>query len=143
MERRKPLTRRKGLKTKFAKQLRQTATDAERKLWGLLRDHQFGGLRFRRQQLVGPYVVDFCCSPAKLVVELDGDQHGADAGAAYDTLRTEWLASHGYRVLRFPDWRALKNPQSILEEIAHAFEIRAVPLPGNTSGVFDPRSRGG
>ena len=127
MQRRKPLVRRQGLKTKFAKQLRADATDAERKLWSVLRGHQVAGLRFRRQQPIGPFVVDFYCSGAKLVIELDGDQHGADEDAAYDATRTHWLASHGYRVLRFPNWQVLKNPRSILDEIARMFEIRAVP----------------
>ena len=127
MQRRKPLTRRTGMKTKFAKQLRVSATDAERKLWSILRNHQIAGLRFRRQQPVGPYVVDFYCSAAKLIIEHDGDQHGADEDAAYDATRTQWLSSHGYRVLRFPNWQVLKNPQMVLDEIAHLFELRAIP----------------
>ena len=127
MLRRKPLTRRQGLKTKFAKQLRTSSTDAERKLWSILRDHQIAGLRFRRQQPVGPYVVDFYCSAAKLIIELDGDQHVADEGMKHDAIRTNWLTSHGYRILRFPNGRVMKNPQMVLDEIAHVFELRAVP----------------
>jgi very-short-patch-repair endonuclease len=133
MQRHKPLVRRTGLKTRFAKQLRANSTDAERKLWSILRNHQVAGLRFRRQQPIGPYIVDFYCSGAKLIVELDGDQHGADGNVQYDSLRSDWLASHGYRVLRFPNWQILKNPQVVLDEIARAFEIRAVPLPDPTS----------
>lgn len=143
MQRRKPLTRRTGLKTKFAKQLRATSTDAERRLWSVLRDHQIAGLRFRRQQPIGPYVVDFYCSGARLVIELDGDQHGADDDAAYDAARSQWLSSQGYRVLRFPNWQVLKNSQSVLDEIAHVFEIHAVPLPENRTANCDPPSRGG
>jgi adenine-specific DNA-methyltransferase len=129
VQRRKPLTRRQGLKASFAKQLRASSTDAERKLWSILRNHQVAGLRFRRQQPIGPYVGDFYCSAAKLIVELDGDQHGADNNVASDALRSQWLASNGYRVLRFPNWQVLKNPQIVLDEIARMFEIRAVPSP--------------
>ncbi len=128
MQRRKQLVRRQGLKTRFAKQLRAASTDAERKLWSILRRHQVAGLRFRRQQPIGPYVADFYCPAAKLIIELDGDEHGTEQGMAYDGKRTEWLSSQGYRVLRFPNWHVLKNPQVVLDEIAHVFEIRAVPL---------------
>ena len=127
MQRQKPLTRRQGLKTSFAKTLRAAATDAERKLWSMLRGHQVAGLHFRRQQPIGPYIVDFYCPAAKLIIELVGDQHGADEGVEYDAKRTEWLTSNGYRVLRFPNWQVSKNPQMVLDEIAHVFELRAVP----------------
>jgi very-short-patch-repair endonuclease len=133
MRRLAPLRRRKALKHGFAKQLRTASTDAERKLWSILRHHQVAGLRFRRQQPVGPYVVDFYCPAAKLIIELDGDQHGEDRRVEYDEARSVWLSSHGYRVLRFPNWQALKNPQSVLDEIAHVFEVRAVPLPDPAS----------
>lgn len=130
MERRKPLMRRRGLKTTFAKRLRQNATDAERRLWAVLRSHQVAGLCFRRQQPIGPYVVDFYCAAARLVIELDGDQHGGDEQVAYDRLRSEWLSARGYRVLRFPNGDVLRNPQIVLDGIAQVFELRAVPLQG-------------
>ena len=72
--------RRRILKHERAHELRASATESERRLWSLLRRKQMAGLRFRRQQTIGPYIVDFYCSATKLIVELDGDQHGAPAG---------------------------------------------------------------
>jgi very-short-patch-repair endonuclease len=66
------------LKHAAAKELRANATEMERKLWTVLRRKQLSGVRFRRQQPIGPYIADFFCSSAKLVIELDGDQHGLD-----------------------------------------------------------------
>src|SRR4051812_14031307 len=91
--------RRAQFKRSVAKSLRQNPTDAERRLWHLLRVKQLGGLRFRRQQPIGRYIVDFFCPAAKLIVELNGDQHGTDSNAAQDAARTRWLEARGYMVL--------------------------------------------
>jgi very-short-patch-repair endonuclease len=72
-------------------------TDAERRMWSILRGDAMG-VRFRRQLVIGPFIADFCAPTLRLVVEVDGGQH-ADNPA--DTRRTEWLAARGYRVLRF------------------------------------------
>src|SRR5437870_7614479 len=93
--------RRAQHKLSNARELRLNATECERKLWALLRKKQFAGLRFRRQQPLGPYIADFFCSAAKLIVEPDGSQHGLDENIAYDEARTAWLTVRGYRVLRF------------------------------------------
>src|SRR5438552_1797861 len=74
--------RRKDLKQRQAKSLPANATEAERRLWSLLRAKQMGHIRFRRQQPIGPYIADFFCSAAKLVVELDGDQHSRPEAVA-------------------------------------------------------------
>jgi len=123
------LRHRRELKQEFATRLRIDATDAERKLWSLLRSKQFGGLRFRRQQPIGPYIVDFYCSAAKLIVELDGEQHGEENHVRYDENRTRWLLAHGYRVLRYPNVEFLKTPQIALDGIAHVLDEQAIPLP--------------
>jgi very-short-patch-repair endonuclease len=81
------------------KKLRENATDAERKLWHLLRRKQVAGLRFRRQYPLGPYIVDFVCLPARLIIEVDGGQHADHVER--DTMRTAWLESQGFRVIRF------------------------------------------
>ena len=83
-----------------ARTLRKSMTNAERKLWRALRGKQLVGQRFRRQHPLGPYVVDFVCLERRLVIEVDGGQHGEPEQADSDQRRTDWLAAEGYRVLR-------------------------------------------
>jgi very-short-patch-repair endonuclease len=96
--------------------LRRQPTDAERKLWLLLRGLKPLGLHFRRQAPIGIYICDFACHSEKLVVELDGSQH-AEAQRVYDEKRTRWLRSQGYRVLRFWNNDVLKSPDAVGEAI--------------------------
>src|SRR5687767_2111152 len=84
-----------------AKRLRANATGAEQKLWRALRRIPIHGSHFRRQVALGPYVADFACQQAKLVIEIDGSQHADCQVARRDADRTEWLESEGYRVVRF------------------------------------------
>lgn len=114
----------------FAAKMRQAPTEAERRLWALLRSKRVGGLRFRRQQPIGPYIVDFLCAAAKLVIELDGEQHGADTTRAYDDNRTRWLEQRGYRVMRFSNGEVFKDAQRLLETIVRHCEA-AIRPPGN------------
>jgi very-short-patch-repair endonuclease len=102
-----------------AREMRRYPTDAERKLWQLLRGKRLG-VRFRRQQPIGPYVVDFYCSLARLIVELDGEQHGFDARREYDEQRTRWLEQHGYRVVRFWNVEVFRNEERVIEQILAA-----------------------
>jgi very-short-patch-repair endonuclease len=118
-------------------------TDAECRLWAILRSTQAGGLRFRRQQPIGPYIVDFFCSAAKLVIELDGDQHGADRKVLYDEVRTQRLEAAGYRVLRFPNAEVFRSPQRVLDAVAHVIKEYGIPLLEIRAANFDPPSRGG
>jgi very-short-patch-repair endonuclease len=92
----------------FARTLRKHPTDAEHSLWIALREFKQAGLHFRKQAPIGPYVADFACHRAKLIVELDGDQHGEDRNVAYDAKRSAFLNSLGYRVLRFANWEVLR-----------------------------------
>jgi very-short-patch-repair endonuclease len=103
----------------FARTLRSDGTDAERVLWAGLREFKQTGLHFRRQVPFDRFVVDFACHSAKLIVELDGDQHGTDNNVAYDAERTAYLNSRGYRVLRFANWEVLKERQRMLDYILH------------------------
>jgi len=103
----------KGL-TSVARRLRKHSTDAELHLWRHLRGRQIEGFKFRRQQPVGKYVVDFVNLEKKVVVELDGGQHAVDPG---DKIRDEWLRAEGYRVLRFWDNQVLSNLEGVLENI--------------------------
>jgi very-short-patch-repair endonuclease len=129
------LARRRLLKRQRSRQLRSATIEPERRLWSLLRGKQVAGLRFRRQQTIGPYIVDFYCSAAKLIVELDGDQHGEDRHVAYDAGRTRWLAGNGYRVLRFSNTEFLRDPQLVLDGIWRAIEESGVPLPEPVSAL--------
>jgi len=104
----------------FARDLRQQMTDAERRLWYLLRRKQLEGLRFRRQAPVGKYIADFVCFRERLIVEVDGGSH-VDA-QAYDEARTAWLESEGFRVLRFWNNDVLGNQEGVLERILEALK---------------------
>jgi adenine-specific DNA-methyltransferase len=106
------------VKHDFARKLRREQTDVERKLWYALRDRRFHGFKFRRQQPIGPYIADFVCFETKLVIELDGDQHGAAALEAYDHARTERLAADGFRVIRFWNHELNENFDGVLDSIA-------------------------
>lgn len=90
-------------------------TDAERKLWLALRDRRLGGFKFRRQVPVGPWIVDFLCKEAQLVVEVDGGQH---AGSPRDRRRDAWLAGEGYRVVRVWNNEVLGNLDGVLEHLS-------------------------
>jgi len=98
-----------------ARRLRRNPTDAERRLWQLLRHRQLEGLRFRRQAPVGVYVLDFVCFEAALVVEIDGGQHAIEKAA--DEHRSAWLESQGFRILRFWNNDVLGNPEGVVEAI--------------------------
>ena len=115
-----------------ARTLRRSPTDAERKLWFLLRSLKPLGIHFRRQAPIGIYIADFVWHAGKIIVELDGSQH-AEVRAAYDAKRTEWLASQGYRVLRFWNNDVLKMPRSVGEAILNAARQSAADPTPNPS----------
>jgi very-short-patch-repair endonuclease len=93
------------------------------------------GVRFRRQQPIGPFIVDFYCSKAKLVVELDGGQHTSGAAIEYDAARTQWLEGRGYRVLRFSTAEFQENRSSVLDTIWKAVQDSVLPHPEPPSAV--------
>ena len=98
-----------------ARALRRNPTDAERHLWRHLRNRHLAGYKFRRQHPVGPYIVDFICPEACLVVELDGGQHQGQQH--YDAARTAFLENRGLRVLRFWNDQVFSETEAVLEEI--------------------------
>jgi len=102
-----------------AKFPRRNMTDAERRLWYFLRAHRFKGTKFKRQALIGKYIVDFVCFERHLVIEVDGSQH---ADNETDHLRTRWLEDQGFRVLRFWNNEVLKNTGAALDAIMVAIE---------------------
>ena len=84
-----------------ARSLRQSDTEAERRLWEALRARRLGGFKFVRQLGIGSYIADFACREYKLIVEVDGATHGSPEEIAHDQRRTSYLEQQGYRVLRF------------------------------------------
>ena len=110
-----------------ARHLRRSQTDAEKRLWSKLRGHQLLGLQFRRQQPIGPFIVDFVCFAVALIVELDGGQHGEMAASLRDFERTKWLESRGYRVLRFWNNDVLLNTNGVVQTIELALRRCGVP----------------
>lgn len=100
--------------TSRARRLRANATDAEALLWSRLRNRQIGSAKFRRQMPIGPYVADFTCLDLRLIVEVDGGQHGGDA----DAERTAFLEAQDFKVIRFWNHDVLGNIDGVLEAIA-------------------------
>jgi len=100
---------------KLQRTLRNNLSDAEHALWRLLRGRQIRSLKFRRQHLFGDYILDFVCLENKLVIEVDGGQHGQQA--AYDENRTRKLQAAGFRVLRFWNNEVLNEKESVREKI--------------------------
>ncbi len=111
---------RKG-STARARKMRKNLTDAEKKLWRHIRLKNIGGNKFRRQQPIGKYIVDFMCLEKKLIVEVDGGQHSEEI--PYDNERTAWLESEGYRVLRFWNNEVLEDVKIVSEVIVRALEV--------------------
>jgi very-short-patch-repair endonuclease len=114
---RKPIA---AFKRKTAKKLRANSTDAEQKLWRSLRNLELHGSHFRRQVPIGNFVADFACLAAKLLIEVDGSQHGSAFGAERDTERTAWLEKEGYRVLRFWNNDITGNIDGVMDAIYEA-----------------------
>jgi very-short-patch-repair endonuclease len=106
----------KGLK-RFVRELRKNMTDAERRVWGVIRRKQLNGRQFYRQKNIGDYIVDFYCPAAKLIVEIDGGQHYSEEGLRRDNTRDEFLRSLGFRILRFSDREVFENLEGGAETV--------------------------
>ena len=107
-----------------ARRLRREQTDAERLLWGQLRDRRLAGFKFRRQAPRAPFIVDFVCAERGLVVELDGSQHGEAKAVDYDARRSAVLARDGLRVVRFWNEDVLTNLRGVVDAILWELERR-------------------
>ncbi len=103
----------------FSQTLRNNLTDVEQKIWYRLRQRQLKNHKFRRQQIIGRYIVDFVCLERKLIIEIDGGQHTEEC----DKVRTEFLQNEGYKVLRFWNNDVLNNIDGILETILNELTI--------------------
>jgi len=107
---------------KFARELRQNLTDAEKLLWEVLRDRRLGGFKFRRQHPLEGYFLDFYCDQAHLVIELDGGQHNTEEGHLHDERRSRILNKNGIRELRFWNHEVLSDTDAVLEAIWNALQ---------------------
>jgi very-short-patch-repair endonuclease len=108
-----------------ARDLRRRSTPTEQRLWAALRRHHLHGRQFRRQYPIGPYIVDFLCSAARLVIEVDGGIH--EQQQEYDADRDDYLQELGYTVLRISVDRVLTDLNGVLSQIATA--CQTPPLP--------------
>jgi very-short-patch-repair endonuclease len=106
-----------------ARQMRREKGDAERRLWRELRELNRQGFHFRQQAPIGRYIADFADHSAKLVIEVDGSQHGEAKNIKLDTARTRWLERNGYRVLRFWNREVLTNTYGVMTAILLALGV--------------------
>lgn len=114
-----------------ARLLRNNASPVEQRLWRVLSKNAAAhGLKFRRQQAIHPYIVDFACLTARLIIELDGTTH--DNQQAYDAKRTAFLEAEGYQVLRFTNEAVMQNPEGVVATILDSAQKRmSVSLEGS------------
>ena len=110
-----------------ARRLRKEKTPAERKLWRALRGLNGEGFHFRQQAPIGPYIADFADHNNRLIIELDGSQHGEEKGMKRDRARTTWLTSQGYRVLRFWNVDVTQNLDGVMTAIIA--DLVVIPPP--------------
>jgi very-short-patch-repair endonuclease len=100
-----------------ARRLRRSTTDAEKRLWRELRKLELKGSHFRRQVPIGPYIADFACMAARVLIEVDGSQHGEEQNKSHDDIRSRWLSKEGYCVLRFWNNQINSNIGGVMEAI--------------------------
>ena len=105
-----------------ARELRKNTTPQEQKLWDILRKKNFHGLKFTRQFPIGNYIVDFVCRSKKIVIEVDGGQHNEESNIKSDKIRTEYLNSKGYKVIRFWNNEIEQNLEGVYERLLNILE---------------------
>ena len=127
-----------SIATSRARALRSNMTDAERKLWYAFRDRRFADFKFRRQVPIGPFIADFICYDARVVVEVDGGQH---ADSASDARRDRWFAANDFLVLRFWNNDVLKNREGVLISVLEVLHQRT-PHPARAERGRPSPARG-
>jgi len=121
------------INTRRARALRNNLTDTERRLWSRLKRKQIHGHKFRRQFPVGPYIVDFVCLEARLIIEVDGGQHAEQKQG--DEIRDQWLSSQNFHVLRFWNNEVLSQTDAVIDTIVQALNNTPTPsLPRKGGG---------
>jgi len=113
----------------LARELRKCSTKAERIVWHWLRNRYLGGIKFRRQHPIGPYILDFYCAELRLCIELDGGMHNTTVGALRDEIRTRQLTEHGITVLRLWNDYVRGQPDGAWELIVATVERLRGPSP--------------
>jgi len=109
---------------RYAKEMRRDPTPAELSLWRLVRNRRLTGYKFRRQHPFGPYILDFYCPSARLVIELDGDTHATPEGKQADAERERYLKRRGIEVIRFWNTEIADNPDGVLNLLAETCQTR-------------------
>ena len=122
-----------------AKRMRADPTEAECRIWSILRSHRLAGFKFKRQQILGRYIVDFVNFERRLIVEADGSQHAENA---YDIDRDDWLGSQGFNVIRFWNNEALADTSAVADSVWHALQTDAPPLPAAARLPLSRKGRG-
>jgi len=119
-------------KVEFSRKLRSEMTDAEACLWKMLRNRKLGGCKFRRQQIIQGFIVDFFCEKAKLVIEVDGGIHDIGEQKKADELRRRVFESRGLVEIRFNNDEIVGNLDGVLRKIEETIMVR--------TGSPDPRT---
>ena len=109
--------------TSKARELRKNMTTQERKLWSILRKKSLNNLKFRRQYPIGDYIVDFICHEKNLIIEVDGGQHNENKNKIYDEVRTKFLESKAFKVIRFWNNEIDENIEGVYFEILRVLEL--------------------
>jgi len=104
-------------------------TEAEKRLWSYLRTLKAQGFHFRKQAPIGPFIVDFCCHGERLVIEVDGGQHGLETEAMRDTQRTRWLERQGCRVARYWNNEVLGNFDGVIMNLESLLPATPPQIP--------------
>ncbi|WP_288587689.1 DUF559 domain-containing protein [uncultured Methylobacterium sp.] len=119
----------------FAKDQRSLATRAETLFWSQVRGGRLSGHKFKRQVPITPYIVDFLCPSARLIVELDGEPHETAERRRRDAARDTWLRSQSFEIMRFMNETFLGNPQLALDAVLAAIEGRTISPPPTTDRI--------
>ena len=126
--------KRDPLATERARELRANSNEAEARMWSILRGKRLGGHKFRRQHPIGPFIADFVCLEARLVIEIDGETHGNRASEVLDTKRTAYIEKLGFRLIRFWNDAVFNATEGVVETIIAALDLQ-LPSPPRGEGV--------
>jgi methylmalonyl-CoA mutase cobalamin-binding domain/chain len=119
-----------------AKEMRNKSTEAEKMLWNVLSNKGIEGFKFRRQHIIGEYIVDFVCLEKKLIIEVDGSIHNLTEQIEHDKERTIWLESKGFKVVRYSNQQVLNNLFETIESIRKELSKKLVVPPSGVRGLF-------